>query len=68
MYKPDEIETPLELRCPLCHNLLVTFPIDLEIFLFLAQLEKQKVLDDYLKICRVYLDIFPYFKPKEVKL
>jgi hypothetical protein len=51
------VVTPPKKRCPLCHNSTEKYSVEPENLIFLTQLEEQGVLNDYLKICRVYLDI-----------
>jgi len=46
-----------EVRCPLCNHPVDSYSIDPVNFFFLKQLDEQGVLDEYLTICRTYLDI-----------
>jgi hypothetical protein len=51
------------LRCPICHSALTEYPTDKDVFNFLTQLSKQGILEEYLKVCRVYIDILDQGAP-----
>lgn len=53
----ETIGAPHKTRCPLCHSSTEKYSVEPENLSFLTQLEDQGILNDYLKICRVYLDI-----------